>query len=224
MSSSLRNTPLLFYLVTTFLMIGIMAFICCSSDNKGKTDESYKQAFSSKIYALRRNEDSLKIILQQNIEEKNQIATMLCYKQLGNYYRENSRFSDAITYHQHGLDLATELTDTVEIIQALNNLGTDFRRIGTLSEASDYHYRALGYAEAFSAAQTPIGVKNRVVAMNGIANVSLSFGYYDEAEKYFRESLKNEVTLKAYWSGYQPRQFGRYFRRAPTIRFGTGIL
>src|SRR5690606_14923028 len=34
-------------------------------------------------------------------------------------------------------------------------------------------------------------------ALNGIGNISLTLGYYDDAEKYFREALKDEITLKS---------------------------
>lgn len=123
---------------------------------------------------------------------------MLCYKQLGLYLRENARFSEAINNHQEGLNVALRLKDTVEIVQALNNLGTDFRRIGAQGEASDYHFQALAYAEAYSQANVPgTGMKNRVVSLNGIGNVSLTLGYLDDAEKYFRMALQDEVKLKS---------------------------
>ena len=86
----------------------------------------------------------------------------------------------------------------MEIVQALNNLGTDFRRIGVLAEASSYHYQALSYSEAYSKVNEPgTGMKNRVVSLNGLGNISLTLGYLDEAEKYFRGALKDEVTLSS---------------------------
>lgn len=93
-----------------------------------------------------------------------------------------------------------KLNDTIEIVQAYNNLGTDFRRkSGSHGEASDYHYQALDYAEAYSQNFTyclGVGMKNRVVSLNGIGNVSTTLGYYDHAEKYFRMALENELKLK----------------------------
>ena len=40
-------------------------------------------------------------------------------------------------------------------------------------------------------------MKNRVVSLNGLGNISLTLGYLDEAEKYFRAALKDEVTLSS---------------------------
>lgn len=144
-----------------------------------------------------KHEESLKELLKHYSSANDRVALMLCYKQLGKIQRENARFSDAIASHQEGLTLAYALADTIEIVQALNNLGTNFRRIGALAEASDYHYRALEHAEAYSDKLSPEGRKNRVVSMNGIGNVSLTLGYYDDAERFFRLSLDEETALNS---------------------------
>lgn len=144
-----------------------------------------------------RNDDSLQVLLQQFVDEGDSVGMMLAYKNLGSRLRESARFSEAINNHEQGLDLALELKDTIEIVQAMNNLGTDFRRIGAHSEASEYHYRALHYAEAYSGLATDRGRKNRVLALNGIGNISLMLGYSDDAEKYFREALADEIVLES---------------------------
>ena len=156
----------------------------------------YQKELSSKLYKIR-NEDSLQVALQQYIAENDDFGKMICYKRLGSRQRESSRFSDAISSHQQGLEIALKLKDTIEIVQAMNNLGTNFRRIGAQSEASQYHYQALHYAESWSGLNTPVGTKNRVVSLSGIGNVSLTLGYYNEAEKHFREALKDEIVLNS---------------------------
>ncbi|MDY0202032.1 MAG: tetratricopeptide repeat protein, partial [Tenuifilaceae bacterium] len=156
----------------------------------------YQKELSSKLYKIR-NEDSLQVVLQQYIAENDDFGKMICYKRLGSRQRESSRFSDAISSHQQGLEIALKLKDTIEIVQAMNNLGTNFRRIGAQSEASQYHYQALHYAESWSGLNSPVGTKNRVVSLSGIGNVSLTLGYYNEAEKHFREALKDEIVLNS---------------------------
>ena len=89
------------------------------------------------------------------------------------------------------------MNDTLEITQALNNLGTDFRRIGALAEASEYHYNALDYAEEYSDSKTPAGMKNKVVSLNGIGNISLTLGYFDDAMLYFTAALEDEKMLES---------------------------
>ena len=180
-----------------FLLGLITLLSCCSSPLKQTDQETvYREELSSTIYKVR-NEDSLRIMLHKFIDQNNVVGKMLCYKSIGLRQRESSRFSEAIKSHQQGLDLALQLKDTIEIVQAMNNLGTNFRRIGAQGEASQYHYQALNYAESWSGLNTSTGIKNRVVSLNGIGNISLTLGYYDEAEKHFREALKDEITLKS---------------------------
>lgn len=181
-----------------FVCVIIILFSCCSSPEKQKAEEhAYRQEIADKLYR-NKDEDSLRLLLQQFSEEENDFAVMLCHKQLGLYMRENARFSEAIEHHQEGLDIALKLKDTIEIVQAYNNLGTDFRRIGSQGEASEFHYRALEYAEAYSQVGVPgVGMKNRAVSLNGIGNISLTLGYLDDAEKYFRKALKDEIKLES---------------------------
>lgn len=169
---------------------------CTSSEKQTEREAEYRQELSTKLYKIR-SEDSLLIALQEFTEVDDDIGKMLCYKQLGLRQRESARFSDAIDSHQQGLEIALKLNDTIEIVQALNNLGTNFRRIGAHNEASQHHYQALHYAEIWSGLHTPTGTKNRVIALNGIGNISLMLGYYDDAEQNFREALRNEIELES---------------------------
>ncbi len=182
------------------LLLGAVLLLvnACQRDEGDEADEAYKESFSSKLYTVRNNEDSLNLLLNECLKRDDAVGAIIIYRQLGKYQRDNARFSDAIASHQEGLNLALKARDTLEIVQALNNLGTDFRRIGVLSEASSYHYQALSYSEAYSKVNEPgTGMKNRVVSLNGLGNISLTLGYLDEAEKYFRAALKDEVTLSS---------------------------
>lgn len=176
----------------------LTVFCYCSPSTKYKqaNQETLKE-LTDKIYS-NRNEDSLMYMLKHFVSEQNDLGAMLCYKQLGLYYRENARFTEAINHHMEGLNLAIKLNDTIEIVKAYNNLGTDFRRIGYQGEASDYHYKALTYAEAYSQVDVPgTGMKNRVISLNGIGNVSLTLGYLDDAAEYFRMALLDEIKLES---------------------------
>ena len=182
-------------LVVLFVVI-IMLSHCASPEKQAEEVVEYKTELSKKLYRTR-NEDSILIALQQFTEEKNDVGKMIGYKRLGLLQRENARFSDAISSHQKSLELAIKLNDTIEIVQAMNNLGTNFRRISAHSEASQYHYRALHYAESWSGLHTAAGTKNHAISLNGIGNISLMLGYYDNAEQNFRAALKDEIALNA---------------------------
>ena len=108
-----------------------------------------------------------------------------------------SDFSKAIEYHQQSLEAAYALNDTLGIAQALNSIATDFRRIGAYPEASEYHYQALYLSESYSGRDEFTGRKNRVMAINGLGNIYLSFGNLNEAESLFKEALAEEKALQS---------------------------
>jgi signal transduction histidine kinase/DNA-binding response OmpR family regulator len=139
-----------------------------------------------------RSIDSLEVLLDRFVGDENKLGIMIGQRELGKLYRENNRFDDAIETSLNGLKVARELEDTLEIIQALNNTGTNFRRIGALEEASSYHYEALEYCETYSDKTSPAAIKNRNVTLNGIGNIQLTLGNNEAAEKVFREALLGE--------------------------------
>jgi len=177
----------------------ILLLISCSRDGKiNEFSGVEKRKLEERISQDRFSIDSIHILLRKSISEGDELAMSVLYKELGERMRLSSDFSRAITYHQQGLVSAYKIKDTLGITQALNNLGTDFRRIGALPEASDYHYQALQMAEAFSLRNESAGRKNRVMAINGIGNIHLSSGSYEEAERSFREALKEEKILNSH--------------------------
>ena len=188
------------YLTTKWIAILLFVVIifsqCTSPENKTEENADYKQELSSTLWKIS-DVDSLAIHLKNFIAQKDEIGKMLTYKVMGVRQRNNARFSEANNSHHEGLDIAIKLNDTLEIVQAMNNLGTNFRRIGAHSEASQYHFQALHYAEAWSGLNTPDGTKNRVMSLNGIGNISLMLGFYDDAEEKFRKALSEEIKLKS---------------------------
>lgn len=178
-------------------LIVVLFNFCSSSENDKEEELASRKELNDKIYN-NKNEDSLLLMLEQFTQEGNHYGVMLCHKQLGLYMRENARFIEAIDHHQEGLNIAIKLKDTIEIVQAYNNLGTDFRRIGSQGEAADFHFSALDYSEAYSQVElSRNGIKNRVVSLNGIGNIYLSLGYFDEAEQYFKKALEDEIKLES---------------------------
>ena len=188
----------MFFLTVISLNL-ILFFISCNSDGRvQKFSVVEKKKLEERISQDQFSIDSIHVLLNKSISEEDELAMSVLYKELGERMRVSSDFSKAIAYHQQGLLSAYKIKDTIGITQALNNLGTDFRRIGALPEASDYHYQALQMAEAFSLRNGPTGRKNRVIAINGIGNIYLSAGSYEEAERSFREALKEEKMLNSH--------------------------
>ena len=117
------------------------------------------------------------------------------YRNEGKSLRNSARYQDAIAVHTRGLELAKDLGDTLEVVQALNNIGTVYRRMGLLDEAASWHYQALTWCEEWSDKTSGTALKNRVISLNGIGNVHLSMGNNDIAMQVFREALKGETKL-----------------------------
>lgn len=117
------------------------------------------------------------------------------YKSEGKRLRNSAVYQEALAMHRRGLEVARELCDTHEVVQALNNIGTVYRRMGLLEDAASWHYKALALCEEYSDMTTPTAVKDRVISLNGIGNIHLSMGNNDIALDSFREALKGETSL-----------------------------
>ncbi len=83
--------------------------------------------------------DSL-AILQKRLESKgDRLGSVVALRELGKQLRNESRFEEALRIHSEGLRQVEVLGDTLEWVQALNNIGTDYRRMGVLDVAQAYH-------------------------------------------------------------------------------------
>ena len=94
------------------------------------------------IVSSSHNIDTISMIQKRMEREGNMLGSIIAYREMGKLMRNESRFDDALRMHSEGLKQAETLGDTLEIVQALNNIGTDYRRMGVLDMAQDYHYRA----------------------------------------------------------------------------------
>lgn len=121
--------------------------------------------------------------------------SVIFYKEIGKSQRNASRYKEALASHERGLELACHIEDTLEIVQALNNIGTVYRRMGLLDDAASWHYKALNYCDRWSDKTSPTSLKNRVISLNGIGNVHLSMGNDALAMEAFKEALEGESRL-----------------------------
>lgn len=120
--------------------------------------------------------------------------TIVSLRQRGKNMRNQSRFGEALRLHSEGLKLAKAIGDTAEWIQALNNIGTDYRRMGIYDVAQEYHYNAYRLCEESSDTAYAMR-KNRVVSLNGLGNIYLSIRNYERADSAFRLALAGEHAL-----------------------------
>lgn len=192
MTYNIKNS----YYIWMFTICLLCILTSCGEERKYEKTPSEKetQAIDSILYA-NRSIDSLRILVNRFAQDGNTFGEIVAYNELGKCYREESLFSEAIETHKKGLMLSVSLCDTLQIIQALNNIGTNYRRIGFLDEASSYHYKALSYCEAYSDKNNKKLLKNRVISLNGIGNVFLTLENHQVADSVFRMALDGERIL-----------------------------
>ena len=122
-------------------------------------------------------------------------SELLIRQKLGTVMRNRSDFEAAVKQHDRCIELATMRNDTLQLIIAYNNQGTNFRRIGDLQQASTNHYKALELCDKITGDTSFIARKNIVRTLNGLGNVMLSLGNDEVAEEMFRRALKGEQAL-----------------------------
>lgn len=128
--------------------------------------------------------------------EGNLTGSVLALREWGRRLRDESRFEEALKVHSKGLEQAELLNDTAEIVRALNNIGTNYRRLGVLDVATEYHYKAWKISEEVTDTSY-VAIKNRVVSLNGLGNIYITLGNYERADSAFRMALQGEERLKS---------------------------
>lgn len=128
------------------------------------------------------------------ISQQDTLGQIITLREWGKQLRNESRFEEALKKHDEGLKLAEQAGDTIEWVQALNNIGTDYRRMGILDAAQQYHETALMMAEECSDTSFTAR-KNRVMSLNGLANVYLTVQNFHLADSCLRQALAGETAL-----------------------------
>jgi len=143
------------------LLLLIMSILVgCEKKEKHSVTEiaREKKRITALLYEKELPTDSVKQLYENSVQNKNLVGQMLFAIEVGKRMRNMSQYTDAMLYHQKGLNAALNLRDTIVAAQAWNHLGTDSRRIGALAEASDYHYKALSLNLL---AETRIGLRSK---------------------------------------------------------------
>ena len=179
--------------LATLLLIISVSFSCV---RKTVTFTASERAAADSVVRSARSLDSLRLLQERLEREGDRIGSIVALREWGKRLRNESRFEEALAVHREGLRQAETLRDTIEWVQALNNIGTDYRRMGVLDAAQDYHYRASILSE--ECADTSFTArKNRVVSLNGLGNIYLTLGNYERADSVLRRALKGEEQLRS---------------------------
>lgn len=180
--------------LSLLFMLAVVAFSLVGCGSGGASVNVHERQEMDSIVAQCEDSTALLQIINKFKKENNLLGQDIAYRELGRVLREDSRFVDAISAHHKGIALAEQIGDTLNMVQHLNNIGTNYRRLGILDEASTYHYEALTLCEN----QTDTSFqakKNRVVSLNGIGNIQLTLGNPEAADSAFRAALRGEEEL-----------------------------
>lgn len=154
---------------------------------------SEREAMDSIVGKHKETKDLEKLVKQFE-DSDNMLGRITALRALGTAFRSESRFEEALNAHNRGLQIAEAATDTIEIVRALNNIGTNYRRLGIVDLAADYHYRAWVLTETFHDT-IPAVLKSKAMSLNGLGNVYLTMGNEERADSALRMALREEEKL-----------------------------
>lgn len=194
------------------VVVGLLLLVGCS-DKKTvpiyNTPE-YKQ-IERKLNAVADTTD-LKHWLQVYRQSGNRMGESIVLRRLGRAYRVDNQFGRAILTHKQGLAVADSICDTMEIVNTLNEMGTNYRRLGAMYLATSSMTLGLGYCQQWSDT-TAEAFKSQLKILNGLGKIYFTIRNYKVADHYFRRSLAGEIKLgSAFGMGLNYSDIGRVFR------------
>lgn len=180
-----------------FLIICIIASVIIGCNETKREDGSIDTSKAEAIADSVRDSEQLRKWLHHYDSLVDERSALLIRQKYGKVMRDKSDFEAAIRQHDTCIAMATKLKDTLQLIIALNNQGTNFRRLGDLQEASNNHYAALKLCDKTTHDTSYVARKNRVRTYNGLGNVLLALENDSVAESLFRRALAGETELNS---------------------------
>ena len=115
----------------------VLFFSACSTEPSPRRLAQQRDRADSIVGSVK-GEQSLDSLVKEAEKSGDNMLEMRARRQLGRTYREDNFFMKAIDCHQREMALGEQLHDTIAMAQALNNIGTNYRRMGILDEAINY--------------------------------------------------------------------------------------
>lgn len=176
-----------------FILLTMVLLVGCNEKKYDPSNPIDKEA--QNIADESNNQEELKRYIEHFNSTGNKRASLIIRQKYGKVLRNCSDFESAVKQHDSCITIAKELKDTIQLISALNNQGTNFRRLRDLESASSYHYEALMLSEYIKNDTSEIVKKNRLATLNGLGNILLALNNYEPAEDIFRKAYSGEQEL-----------------------------
>ncbi|MDY6148911.1 MAG: ATP-binding protein [Porphyromonas sp.] len=176
-----------------FLSVGVVFFLNACTQKNASSPLRDKIEIENRLKAIC-TIDSIAQLQKEFQEEGNYLGSVVALREWGQRLSKNSKYDEALKVHSLGLKQAEKLGDTVECVMALNSMGTNYRRLGLLDAAQDYHYRAWKISEE-NTDTSFVAQKNRLVSLNGLGNIYMTIGNFARADSAFRKALAGEKDL-----------------------------
>ncbi len=155
------------------------------------TDTTTKIQLYSKIgdyYSKNRNlQEAERFFLNaKNLADSQSVIErrIVTRNELGVFYRNLSRYSEALILHNEALSFASAQDNKPQMAKTLNNIGVVYRRFDDRSKAAEYHLKALKIAEEIK------DTFNISVSENSLGNIYSMNGNYEQGLVYFFKALE----------------------------------
>ena len=175
------------------LLLSVLPTSCHKTANAPARDAHY--ILTDSLLRTVTDVDSLAVMAERYHQSGDGVGEMLARRHQGNRLRSVWQYKQAVEAHSRGFDVAVSLADTLEASAALSNIGTDYRRMGDLSTANGYYYRALKLCDIYKHPTDSEAVKCRIAALDGIALIETEICNYTTADSLLRETLQAEIAL-----------------------------
>ena len=190
-SMQIRRVPLG---VLSSLLVAICLLASSCQQRETVTFTAAERLAADSLVRATRDIDSLARLQVRLEREGNILGSIVALRVLGDRFRNVSDFDKALTTHSEGLKQAESILDTLEWVQALNNVGTDYRRMNILDIAQKYHYQAWSLCKVTTDTSFVV-LKNQAKSLNGLGNIYLTLGNYERADSALRKALVVERKL-----------------------------
>ncbi len=178
------------------LVLIVLTMAACSNNDTAEpvlNDDQHEQL--EQQLSRYHTTDSLKIAFDDYKRKGNVLGQIVALRQLGRLCRDHCQYDWAVTHHREALQMAEKANDAIEMMWAMNNLASDYRRLGALSEAMDYHQQAYNLSMKHAETEHHQVRRNTAVALNGMGSVFLLMGNLQMADTVFRQALAVEEAL-----------------------------